>query len=413
MNILHVVHGYPPSIGGSQILLQQLSERLVSDYGDRVTVLTTNAYHMESFWTTGMPMIPIGTTTVNGVKVRRFPVFNRPNSLRKLVAAVAYRLRLPYNDWLRTFQTGPLIFGMTDAVARSNADIVLAATFPLMHMYYALRGARRAGIPIVFLGAIHTSDPWGYDRRMIYRAIRQADAYLALTTYERDYLVARGVEVDSITVVGPGVDPDIFAAGDRAEVRQRYGWEEAPVVAMMAKQTARKGFDHLLRAMSQVWRTYPEAYLLLAGARTPYSEQISAMIRRLPPIQQERVTVVDDFAEHEKVDLLSACDVFVLPSGEESFGIAFIEAWACAKPVIGVRAGAVPAVIDEGQDGLLVKDGDADGLATAIIEMLANPERRAEMGRAGRRKVLSRYTWKTMTQQVREIYQVVLSQQRG
>jgi glycosyltransferase involved in cell wall biosynthesis len=247
---------------------------------------------------------------------------------------------------------------------------------------------------------------------MIYRAIHQADAYLALTTYERDYLVARGVEADSITVVGPGVDPDIFAAGDGAEVRQRHGWGEAPIVAIMAKQTARKGFDLLLRAMSQVWRTYPEACLLLAGARTPYSERINALIRRLPPIQQERVTIVDDFAEHEKANLLSACDVFVLPSIEESFGIAFIEAWACGKPVIGVRAGAVPAVIDEGQDGLLVKDGDADSLATAIIEMLVNPERRAEMGRAGRRKVLSRYTWKTMTQRVRDVYQGVLSQQR-
>lgn len=412
MNILHVVHGYPPSIGGSQILLQQLSEHLVSDYGDGVTVFTTNAYHMESFWTTGMPTMPTGTTTVSGVKIRRFPVFNRFNPLRKLLAAVAYRLRLPYNDWLRTFQTGPLIPGMTDAVARSDADIVLAATFPLMHMYYALRGARRAKIPIVFLGAVHTSEPWGYDRRMIYGAIRQADAYLALTTYERDYLVARGIEADSITVVGPGVDPDILAAGDGAEVRQRHGWGEAPVVAMMAKQTARKGFDLLLKAMSRVWRTYPEACLLLAGARTPYSKQISATIRRLPPAHQERVTVIDDFAEHEKADLLSACDVFVLPSGEESFGIAFIEAWACAKPVIGVRTGAVPAVIDEGQDGLLVKDGNADSLATAIVELLANPERRAEMGRAGRRKVLSRYTWKTMTQRVRDVYQQVLSQQR-
>lgn len=413
MNILHVVHGYPPSIGGSQILLQQLSEHLVSDYGDRVTVFTTNACHMESFWTTGMPMMPTGTTTVNGVKIRRFPVFNRFNSLRRLLAAVAYRLRLPYNDWLRTFQTGPLIPDMTDAVARSTADIVLAATFPLMHMYYALRGARRAGIPIVFLGAIHTSDPWGYDRRMIYRAIRRADAYLALTTHERDYLVARGIGADTITIVGPGVDPDSFAAGDRAKVRQRHEWGDAPVVAMMAKQTARKGFDLLLGAMSQVWRDYPDTHLLLAGARTPYSEQITSIIRRLPQIQQEKVTVVDDFDEDEKADLLSACDVFVLPSGEESFGIAFIEAWACAKPVIGVHAGAVPSVIDAGQDGLLVKDGDTDGLAAAIIEMLDKPERRAEMGRAGQRKVLNRYTWKTMSRRVRVVYQEVLSQQSG
>jgi glycosyltransferase involved in cell wall biosynthesis len=165
--------------------------------------------------------------------------------------------------------------------------------------------------------------------------------------------------------------------------------------------------------MSQVWRGYPDTHLLLAGARTPYSEQITSIIRRLPQAQQEKITVVDDFDEDEKADLLSACDIFVLPSGQESFGIAFLEAWACAKPVIGVRAGAVPSVIDEGQDGLLVRDQDTEALAGAITEMLENPERRTRMGRAGQQKVLSRYTWKTVTQRVREVYQEVLSQQSG
>jgi glycosyltransferase involved in cell wall biosynthesis len=409
MKILHVVHGYPPSRGGSQILVQQLSERLVAEHGDEVTVFTTNAYHMESFWSAGVPMMPPGSTVINGVRVRRFPVFNRFNLFRKLLAALAYRLRLPYNDWLRTVQNGPLIRDMTGAVARSDADIALATAFPLMHMYYALKGARRAGIPLVFLGAIHASDPWGYDREMIYRAIRRADAYVALTAFERDHLLARGVNADKITVVGPGVDPDVFATGDGAVTRERHGWGDTPVVAMIAKQTARKRFDVLLAAMRRVWTADPDTHLLLAGARTPYSHQIRALVHDLPPAQRERVTIVDDFAEDEKPDLLSACDIFVLPSAQESFGIAFIEAWACGRPVIGVRAGAIPSVIDEGEDGLLANYQDAEDLACAIIELLAEPERRAQMGETGRRKVLRQYTWETTTRRVREVYERILS----
>lgn len=409
MKILHVVHGYPPSIGGAQWLVKKLSERLVSHYGDRVTVFTTVAYNMEHFWHPGEPAMPAGTETIKGVTVRRFAVFNRLNVLRTLVAGVAYRLRLPYNDWLRTIQVGPLIFGMAQEIADSGADVVLASAFPLLHMYYALAGAQRAGTPIVLLGAIHAADTWGYDRKMIYNAIRKADAYIALTTFERDYLVARGIRADQISVIGPGVDVNVFVKANDTAARHRYNWGDAPVVATIAKQTARKRSDVLLKAMRQVWTVHSNARLLIAGARTPYSREIERMINDLPPKQQAKVTVVSDFSEEEKARLLAACDVFVLPSGEESFGIAFLEAWACGKPVIGSRIGAIPSVIDEGRDGLLAAYQDADDLARAILELLANPQRCLQMGEAGRRKVLEHHTWEIVADRTRAVYTAALS----
>jgi glycosyltransferase involved in cell wall biosynthesis len=409
MRILHVVHGYPPSTGGSQWLIKNLSERLVSRHHDEVTVFTTVAYDTEYFWRSNEPAMPVGTEEINGVTVRRFPVFNRLNTLRMLIAGVAYRLRLPYNDWLRTVYNGPLVFGMTQAIADSGADVVFATAFPLMHMYYALAGAQKAGIPIVFLGAIHTANTWGYERRMIYRAIQQADAYIAHTTFERDYLIGRGIPADKISVVGPGVDAAAFDRADGTTIRRRYGWGDNPVVALMAKQSARKRFDVLLEAMRQVWEVYPNAQLLLAGARTPYSFQIEEMIAALPSERRSLVTVVDDFSEEEKPHMLASCDVFVLPSAEESFGIAFLEAWACGKPVIGARIGAIPSVIADGHDGLLFTHGDADELTHAILGLLADPRRRAQMGQAGRAKVLQNYTWETVTAQVRTVYVEAIS----
>lgn len=408
MKILHVVHGYPPSIGGSQCLVRDLSERLVSRYNDEVTVFTTVAYDTEYFWRSDGPALPAGTEEINGVIVRRFPVFNRLNTLRKLAAGVSYRLRLPYNDWLQTIRTGPLIPGMTRAIADSGADVVFATAFPLMHMYYALAGARRAGIPIVFLGAIHTANSWGYDREIIYRAIRQADAYIAHTIFEREYVINRGARADKISVIGPGVDAETFAQGNGDVIRNRYGWGGDPVVALVAKHTARKRFDVMLAAMPKVWAVYPHARLMLAGAQTSFTHQIKEMIRSLPPEQQARVTLIGDFAENEKPDLLAASDIFVLPSGEESFGIAFIEAWACGKPVIGARIGAIPSVIEEGRDGLLVTYQDADDLARAILELLADPRRREALGQAGRRKVEERYTWEKVTARLRELYEAVV-----
>jgi glycosyltransferase involved in cell wall biosynthesis len=396
-------------MGGSQILVQQLSERLVANYDDEVTVFTTNAYHMESFWTSEMPMMSPGIEIINGVKVRRFSVFNRLNQIRRLLGGIAYRLRLPYNDWMRTLQTGPIIPSMIDAIAQSEADIVFAATFPLMHMYYALRGAYRADHPLIYLGAIHTADAWGYDRRMIYQAIKKSDAYIALTPFEQDYLVERGIDRDKISVTGPGVDLNAFAEGNGTAIREKYNWGRSPVVAMIAKQTARKRFDVLLRAMQHVWTKNPDTHLLLAGARTPYSQEIMEMIQQLPRRRQTQITVVSDFAENEKPNLLAACDIFVLPSGEESFGISFLEAWACGKPVIGAHIGAIPTVINEGEDGLLAENQNPNDLAHAILTLLGNPQRREQIGRAGLQKVQRHYTWESVVRRIRTVYKKTFS----
>ncbi len=78
MDVLHVVHGYAPAIGGTEFLFQRISEELVARYGDRVTVYTTNGYNPGFFVDPSLPAIPIREgETLNGVEIRRFPVNNR------------------------------------------------------------------------------------------------------------------------------------------------------------------------------------------------------------------------------------------------------------------------------------------------------------------------------------------------
>jgi glycosyltransferase involved in cell wall biosynthesis len=97
-------------------------------------------------------------------------------------------------------------------------------------------------------------------------------------------------------------------------------------------------------------------------------------------------------------------DVFAYPSGYESFGIAYLEAWASGKPVIGCRRGAVPSVIEAGRDGLLIDYQDEDMLAEAIIMLLKNPDWACDLGEAGKRKVLMHYTWPKVASRFREVY---------
>jgi hypothetical protein len=239
MKLLQVVHAYPPSTGGSQFLAQQVAERLARDYGDEVTVLTTVADDTTYFWRGGKAL-PAGVEVRNRVAIHRLPVLYQGRWLRKAMAALTFRLHLPGNDFWRTLEQGPLVPGLARRVAASGADVIFANAFPLLHMYSALRGASRGRIPLVFLGALHLHDRWGYERPMIYRAIRQADAYIAHTTIERDAVIERGADPAKVSVIGAGVDLAEFAQADGAAMRRHLGLGNDPTLLVLAKQVERK-----------------------------------------------------------------------------------------------------------------------------------------------------------------------------
>ena len=108
--------------------------------------------------------------------------------------------------------------------------------------------------------------------------------------------------------------------------------------------------------------------------------------------------------DYEKMDAFDACDIFVLPSRVDSFGIVYLEAWMCGKPVIGARVGSTPDVIRDGVDGLLVILGDAEDLATKILSLLNEPHLRQTMGTAGKERTLKYFTWQKVAEQIDEIY---------
>ena len=404
MKILHVVQAYHPVKGGAEWLAQNLSEQMVNRHGDEVTVFTAAVTKPAYFWRNEGGPMPVGTTQINGVTVRRFPVFRGLRLLRMLWAHSAHRLRLPYHDWARAIQVGPIIWGFAQEIAHHPADVVMATTFPFLHMQYAVAGARRSGKPVVLLGAIHTGDHWGYDRKMIVDAVKQADAYLALTTFEKAFLVDKGVAAEKIQVIGGGVDVEPFLQGNGRLIRERYKLNDDPMLLVLGRQSELKRLDTVIEAMPYVWAQQPNAQLVLAGARTNYSSQLDQMISALPAAQQKKITLINDFPEEEKPDLLAAADLLVHPSGNESFGIIFVEAWAAGKPVIGADVGALASLIAHEQDGLLFRFGEAESLAQRITQLLANQTQQAAMGRAGQEKVLANYTWEIIADRVRQVY---------
>jgi glycosyltransferase involved in cell wall biosynthesis len=404
-----VTQGYRPGRGGTELVIQRISEELVERHGAQVTVFTTNCYNGEAFYDPSLPRMPVGWDTYRGVQVRRFAVRSDLGWWCRRLQAPAWRLRLPGNQYLRALASGPIISGLGREIDATPADVIAASSFPLMHMFAAVRAARRRNLVPVLIGGLHPDDRWGFDRPMIYRAIRES-LYVAYSQYEADVVIARGAHPARVFVVGAGVDPEPFVRADRRAACERLGLDpNLPVVGYIGQLGGHKGIDTLVLAMRHVWRRHPDAQLLIAGARSLFVPVIEAMLEDLPPSQRGRVRLVYDFADEQKPELFAAVDVFAYPSGYESFGIAFVEAWAAGKPVVGCRRGAVPSVVSDGIDGVLTTWRDAADLADAIIGLLSRPDVAREMGTAGHAKMLRRYTWPHVADRIADVYRLAIT----
>jgi glycosyltransferase involved in cell wall biosynthesis len=275
-----------------------------------------------------------------------------------------------------------------------EADVLISANWAYASTYAAHLAARLRGLPVVGLPLFHIACPWAAHPR--YRALlAQAASVVTATQAEADFVATRGAR--RVDIVGLGVDPSRFVAPQPEALRERLGIGTRPVVGFVGRQDTGKGAPTLLDAMRLVWQQMPEAILLMAGPSAHRDKPTRQAIEGLLPEERDRLRLVDDFPDSEAASIFAACDLLALPSVEESFGLVFLEAWLCRRPVIGARIPSTECVIAAGRDGLIVNPMDPASLAEAVLHLLRHPERRTAMGEEGRRKVLANYTLDRMT----------------
>jgi phosphatidylinositol alpha-1,6-mannosyltransferase len=206
--------------------------------------------------------------------------------------------------------------------------------------------------------------------------------------------------------LSPGVDTERFYPGcGGAEVRRRLGIpEDAPVVVCTARMIKRKGQDTLVKAWPEVLRSHPDARLLLVGDG-PNKKAVERLARRRGV--SDSVIFTGSVPWDEVPAYTDAGDVFAMPCRTrrgglevEGWGNVFIEAAACARPVVvGDSGGAREALLD-GATGLLVDGTDVRAVGGAVADLLADPDRAEAMGRAGRARVERSFTWTRAAEQL-------------
>jgi glycosyltransferase involved in cell wall biosynthesis len=369
MRVLHLSHCYPPALGGSEVLMEQISTRLVREHGHQVTVITSTGYSTAPFRGDPADTMTEGTEVRDGVTVERFDVDSRLSRGLRRVHRPAWRLRLPGNSILRTLYDGPVSTGMLRAALSADADLIGATAFPLLHMHYAWLAAQRKRVPFVIYGALHPEDAWGYDRATVRWLARRASGYVAYTPSEAAHAEAMGVPSDRVRVIPPGIEP---AELDHTEgpYREELGLPaNAKVFGFIGQLGRGKGIFQLVQAFGLIGETLPDWHLVMAGANTNDVPLLEQEIALFPESIQRRIHIVRGFPLERKGDLYRALDVFVTPSMNESFGITTVEAWHCGVPVIATRLAAVQSFVRHGEDAILVQRGERHELAGAMVEL--------------------------------------------
>jgi phosphatidylinositol alpha-1,6-mannosyltransferase len=248
-------------------------------------------------------------------------------------------------------------------------------------------------------------EPWsrlgtaqrGYDR-VRERTLSSADCILAGSSYTAGLARELGAASERVLVTRYGTDPERFRPLDATPLRERLGIGERPVLLTIARLVPRKGIDSVLAALPSVRAAVPDVLYVVAG-EGPDRERLVELARRGGV--DDAVRFVGAVADDELPIFYSLGDVFVMPSRSEppdveGFGIVYLEAAACERPVVAARAGGVPDAVAEGVSGTLVEPGDQAGLARALVELLSDPGRRADLGRRARERVLSELTWQSV-----------------
>lgn len=380
MRVLHVAASLSPEWGGPVKVIQGLTESLVKR-GVEISIFAPSKNQQEA-------IIP------EGVNVRLFPESIFTKIWRNHSFHLSKTLRKE------------------------------AGRFDIMHIheiwhhshFAAYRIAKSLGIP--FIVTIHGAlEPWGLNfkkfKKKVYssliqrRILEQASALHAITTREVESIKNFKIN-NKIVVIENGIDLNEFQnlPPKQKLVEHFPELRDKEILLFLGRLHINKGLDILIRAFSRVVEKHPNARLLLVGPdENGYKEHIVRLIRE--ENITEKVIFTGLLVGEKKHSALSGADLFVLPSYSEGFSISILEAMASGLPVIITKPCNFPEV--EEQNAGIVINPNVSELEDAMSKLLANTEIRQNMGKNGKKLIMDKYNWGTISDKMLNLYNDVLN----
>jgi phosphatidylinositol alpha-1,6-mannosyltransferase len=358
LKILIYTHEFPPSAGGAGVYSYGIAKEL-SGLNHEVIVLTRSY-------------------SVLFDKKEPFKIIRK--NRRWLVLFLIY--------YLRKYKPDHLL--VTDRISQqdcSNARIFLPFKYSVV-----VHGSEVLMHP-------QTSQPYK-------RLWEKASRVMPVSEYTKRLLISSAkIPADKTSVVHGGIDLQNFSGkSNAAETKKKLGISDQKVILTLARLSPRKGQDIVIKSLSQIIKKVPNIKYIIAGEGEEL-EKLKNLVNEYK--LNNHVIFVGHVPYCELPDYYDLCDVFVMPSRQEGkrfegFGLSFLEANARGKPVIGGNHGGVPEAIVQGQTGLLVDPYSTDDLSNAIIKLLTDTELAQKMGRQGKERVFSDFSWENTARKIIE-----------
>jgi phosphatidylinositol alpha-1,6-mannosyltransferase len=370
--VLLVTNDFPPRPGGIQSYLGELVGRLVAAGSHSVLVYAPQWKGADAY-----------DERVDSAEAAGYRVVRHPGTLMLPGPAVNARMRRLIGE-----------HGIDTVWFGAAAPLALLA-----------RRARQAGATRILASTHGHEVGWSMlpvARSVLRRIGDTTDAVTFVSRYTRSRFASAFGPAARLEYLPPGVDTDRFRPDPvaRAELRERYRLGERPTVVCLSRLVPRKGQDMLVKALPSIRRRIDGAALVIVGGG-PYLEAL----RKLAEDRgvAEHVTFTGGVPAGELPAHHALADVFAMPCRTrgagmdvEGLGIVFMEASATGVPVIAGLSGGAPETVQHNKTGLVVDGRSVDEVADAVIELLADRDRAAAMGAAGREWVTSQWRWDTL-----------------
>ena len=429
-NILYLPTRFFPSISGAEFYFQRIAEIFLKKYKDcyNIDIFTSNAIDFKALRDPNGKIIEENKKyyrKVTNLRINRFSIdYKVPliKKIKKLKSIKAFKSLNLTDECLRKFlENGPYLPELLDYALKleeNDYDLIHTTFFPYFNLIVALIIGKLLNKPTICTPFFHFANP-RYLHPSTLQVLEKFDILIACTNHEKAFLMKKlDILRKTIEIIPMGVDYERFERVHSTVFKNYYFKDKFfrnkernyKMVLFCGYKNYEKGSISILKAIPYILEKNKKVYFVFIGPTT------TAFNRELSKIQKlENVRIINftpdnltGYFDKKKLTAFKETDVFLMPSRTDAYGIAFLEAWASGKPVIGANIGATPEVIRDKIDGFLVEFDNPKDIAEKVIKLLKKKKLREKLGKAGQYKVKNYNSWDIIAKNTSELYQQLI-----
>ncbi len=304
----------------------------------------------------------------------------------------------------------PAIWSLRRCLRREKIDYLLVGQIlPLGTIVWLLALFR----PLRYAVFLHGMD-FAYALRTPHRSwlaqsiLKKADTIICANSYVADQVNGFYPPLgEKLAVVNPGIvsEAPLVSEVGKEEIRKNFGLEGKTILFSLGRLVSRKGVDRTIEALMQVPESLLNNLVYFIAGTGPKEELLRSSV---PDRLKSQVRFLGEISEDDKWLWLSLADIFIMPARDiagdfEGFGIVYLEANLCGKPVIAGNSGGVKDAVQDGLNGLVVDSEKVDAIASAIITLASDKELRERLGQAGRARATSEFNWEKQIAKIADL----------